>query len=262
MKDRVVWITGASSGIGKACAMACSQQGAKVILSARNEQKLKEVSNELSGESSILPLDVSDAPSISSKTKEAISTFGQVDVLINNAGISQRGLVRETTLEVDRRIFEVNFFGNIAITKELLPHMTSRGSGNIAVISSIAGKLATAGRSAYAASKHALHGYYDALRAEVSDDGIGIHMICPGYVKTDISINALSGDGKAHGVMDPNQNAGISAEACANSIVEAIKSGKKEVHLGKMEKIAVQIRKVSPSWYHNFILKKAREGSY
>jgi len=250
MKDKVVWITGASSGIGAACAEICSQQGAKVILSARNVGKLEMVSKNLQSESSILPMDVSDSASISQKTKEAIAAFGKVDVLINNAGISQRGLVRETDLEVDRRIFEVNFFGNIAVTKALLPHMTSRGSGNIAVISSIAGKLATAGR------------YYDALRAEVTDDGIGIHMICPGYVKTDISINALSGDGKVHGVMDPNQDAGISAEACANSIIDAISSGKKEIHLGKMEKIAVQIRKMSPSWYHNFILKKAREGSY
>jgi len=262
MKDKVVWITGASSGIGAACAEICSQQGAKVILSARNVGKLEMVSKNLQSESSILPMDVSDSASISQKTKEAIAAFGKVDVLINNAGISQRGLVRETDLEVDRRIFEVNFFGNIAVTKALLPHMTSRGSGNIAVISSIAGKLATAGRSTYAASKHALHGYYDALRAEVTDDGIGIHMICPGYVKTDISINALSGDGKVHGVMDPNQDAGISAEACANSIIDAISSGKKEIHLGKMEKIAVQIRKMSPSWYHNFIWKKAREGSY
>jgi len=262
MKDKVVWITGASSGIGAACAEVCSKLGAKVVLSARNVDKLESVSKNLEAISSILPMDVSDTDSIPQKTKEAIAAFGQVDVLINNAGISQRGLVSETDLEVDRRIFEVNFFGNIAITKELLPHMSSRGSGNIAVISSIAGKLATAGRSTYAASKHALHGYYDALRAEVTDQGIGVHMICPGYVRTDISINALSGDGKAHGVMDPNQDAGITAHECANSIVNAINTGKKEIHLGKKEKMAVQIRKISPSWYHNFILKKAREGSY
>jgi len=262
MKDKVVWITGASSGIGKACAEICSRQGAKVILSARKEEKLKAVADQLPGESFILPMDVAETQHTSSKTQEAIQHFGQVDVLINNAGISQRGYVKDTELEVDRRLFEVNFFGNIAVTKALLPHLMERGNGNIAVISSIAGKLATAGRSTYAASKHALHGYYDALRAEVTDEGIGVHLICPGYVKTDISINALNSDGSTHGVMDPNQEAGISAEDCASAIISAISCGKKELHIGKMEKVAVQIRKVSPSWYHNFILKKAREGSY
>jgi len=262
MKDKVVWITGASSGIGAACARVCSAQGARVVLSARSEGKLRSVADSLSGESSIMPMDVSDTSITTQKVNEAISKFGQVDVLINNAGISQRGLVSETDLEVDRRIFEVNYFGNIAVTKALLSHLTDRGSGNIAVISSIAGKLSTPGRSSYAASKHALHGFYDALRAEVTDQGIGIHMICPGYIRTDISVNALSGDGTIHGVMDPNQDAGMSAADCAEIIISAINQNKKEVHIGKKEKMAVQLRKVSPSTYHNMILKMAREGKY
>lgn len=261
MKDKVVWITGASSGIGEACARACSQQGAKVILSARSVSKLEQIASTLQ-EAAILPIDVSDTNDTPAKVEEAINAFGQVDVLINNAGISQRGLVKETSLDVDRRIFEVNYFGNIALTKALLPHMMDRKTGNIAVISSIAGKLATPGRSSYAASKHALHGFYDALRAEVTDHGIGINMICPGYIRTNISVNALNGAGEKHGVMDPNQDAGISAETCASMIVEAINKNKRELHIGKREKTAVQIRKVAPSYYHNMILKMAREGRY
>lgn len=262
MKNKVVWISGASSGIGAACAKACSNQGAKVILSARNQEKLAAVQSGLKGESSILSLDVSEANLIESKAKQAAEFYGPIDILINNAGISQRGLVQNTKLDVDRRLFEVNYFGNIALTKAVLPDMLKRKSGNLVIISSLAGKLSTGGRSSYAATKHALQGFYDALRAEVSDQGVQVNMICPGYIKTDISINALNGVGEKHGVMDPNQAKGMSADECASKILEAIANNKREVLIGGSETRNVMIRKFLPGMYHNIIAKMAREGKY
>ena len=262
MKNKIVWITGASSGIGAACARACSAQGARVILSARNIDKLKEVQESLSGESSILSLDVSEADQLASKSKAAAEIYGPIDILINNAGISQRGLVIDTELAVDRRLFEVNYFGNIALSKAVLPSMLERGSGSLVIISSIAGKLSTGGRSSYAATKHALQGFYDALRAEVTDKGVHVNGICPGYIKTDISIHALKGTGEKHGVMDPNQAKGMSAEKCAEKIIKAINTNKEETLIGGSETRNVMIRKFLPHVYYKIIAKMVREGKY
>lgn len=262
MKNKVVWITGASSGIGAACAKAWSDVGARVILSARNVEKLTKVQSNLKGESSILALDVSETDQIVPKAKAAAEFYGPIDILINNAGISQRGLVKDTTLEVDRRLFEVNYFGNIALTKAVLPSMLERSSGNLVIISSLAGKLSSGGRSSYAATKHALQGFYDALRAEVADKGIHVNMICPGYIKTDISINALNGAGDKHGIMDPNQAKGMSATECANKILKATAANKNEVFIGGKETRNVMIKNLFPSVYHKLIAKMVREGKY
>lgn len=262
MKNKVVWITGASSGIGAACAKECSARGAKVILSARSVDKLKDVQSSLSGPASILELDVTKADKIVGKAKDAAALYGPIDVLINNAGISQRGLVSETSMEVDRRLFEVNYFGNIAITKAVLPSMIERKTGNIVVISSVAGKVSTPGRSSYAATKHAIQGFYDALRAELTDSGVQVNVICPGYIRTDISIHALNAEGGKHGVMDPNQAAGMSVDLCARKIMDAVKAGKKEVFIGGKETRYVKVRSLLPSVYYKVAAKMAREGRY
>ena len=262
MKDKIVWITGASSGIGAACAEVFSSQGAKVILSARSEDKMSNVQKRLTSESKILPLDVTNITSLPSKCEEAISLFGHVDVLINNAGMSQRSFAEETDLSVDRKIFELNYFGNIALTKSILPHMLNRQSGNLVIISSVAGKLSSPGRSSYAASKHALHGFYDALRAETSDRGIHVNMICPGYIQTDISLHALNAKGEKHGTMDPGQAKGMSAIRCAEKIVQAVISNKPEVFIGGRETQFVKIRKFFPKVYYRMIAKMAREKRY
>lgn len=262
MKDKVVWITGASSGIGAACAAAFSQLGAKLILSARREKALKEVQVSLPGPSAIVPLDVSQPDTFDQAIKDVLGAFGHVDVFINNAGISQRGTVLKTDIEVDRRLFEVNYFGNIGLTKKLLPSMLERKSGHFVIISSVAGKLSTPGRSSYAATKHALHGFYDALRAEVTQDGLSVLLVCPGYIRTDISINALNEKGEKHNVMDPNQEAGLSPEACANSIVKGINKNKKEIYIGGKEVKFVTLRKFMPSMYYSITEKMAREKSY
>ncbi len=259
LKNKTVWITGASSGIGAACAIEFAKEGASLILSARNETKLAEVKNQCVGASEvhILPMDVADHSTISTKTKEAIAKAGEIHILINNAGISQRGLITESNLEIDKKIFDVNFFGNIAIVRALLPHMIKRKNGAIAVISSVTGKLSTPLRSAYSASKHALHGWYDALRAEIAADGIQVNIICPGYIKTDISINAIGAQGKKHGVMDKNQAQGISAEKCARHILMAILKNKKESFVGGKEIHSVKLRNFLPGVYYTMLEKMA-----
>ena len=262
MKDKVVWITGASSGIGAACAEAFSEKGAKIILSARSKNKLQNVQAQLKGPSEILTMDVTDINKLSETFAKAKELFGHVDILINNAGMSQRGRVEETNLEVDRKLFELNYFGNIALTKTVLPHMLDRNSGNLVIISSVAGKLSTPGRSSYAASKHALQGFYDALRAEVGDRGVSVNMICPGYIQTDISINALNAKGEKHGVMDEGQAKGMPAITCARKIVQAVATNKKEVFIGGRETKFVKIRTLFPNIYYNMVAKMAKEGRY
>lgn len=262
MKDKVVWITGASSGIGAACAVECSKQGAKVILSARSEDKLKVLQSKLSGPSEILIMDVTKTGDAESNTTKAETFYGPIDILINNAGISQRGLVEETSLDVDRQLFEVNYFGNVALTKAVLPSMLKRETGNLVIISSVAGKLSTPGRSSYAGSKHALHGFYDALRAEVKERGVSVNAICPGYIKTDISLNALNAKGEKHGVMDPGQAKGMTAEKCAQKIIKAIKNNEREAYIGRKEANLVLLRRMIPDVYYRIIEKMARERKY
>jgi len=259
MKNKVAWISGASSGIGEYVARAMHAQGAKVILSARRVDRLTALCKELGDGSAALAMDVTQTDSLSPIHDEAQKIFGPIDILVNNAGISQRGSVEETELEVDRRLFEVNYFGNVALTKAALPSMLERKSGKIVVVSSIAGKLGIPFRSTYCASKHALQGYYDALRAEISDRNVQVHMICPGYINTDISIHALNGKGEKHGVMDENQAKGMSPVKCAQFILSAIVNNKNEILIGKKESNAVLMRRIMPSMYYKFIEKRARE---
>ena len=260
--NKVAWITGASSGIGEQMARSLHCRGAKVILSARRASKLASIKADLGEGAAILPLDISQLDCIADVHNEAIGFYGPIDMLINNAGISQRGLVEETDLAVDQHLMQVNYFGNIALTKTVLPTMLKRRAGNIAVISSIVGKLSTPFRSSYSASKHALHGFYDALRAEVSDRNVQIHMICPGYINTEISIHALNAKGQKHGKMDPNQLTGMSAELCAEKIVTAISRGKKEIYIGTKESTFVHIRRLFPSIYYKMIAKMAKEKKF
>jgi len=255
--DKTVWITGASSGIGKALALAFADHGSTLILSARNKEKLAEVKTLCVAKTApcvVIPMDVTDHEAIPGITDDVLMQVGKVDILINNAGISQRSKVEETNLSVDKKIFDVNVFGAFATTRAILPHMITRKSGNIVIISSVAGKIATPYRSAYAASKHAVIAWYEALRAEVHDRNIKVHIVCPGYIKTDISINAIGKNGEAHGVMDKSQDEGISAEQCASDILKAIAANKSEVVIAGKEKWYILIKKFFPG----FIEKRMR----
>ncbi len=259
-EHKVVWITGASSGIGESLAIAFDRLGARLILTSRRKEELERVKNTLQNESRVLVADISNIEAMDHVVNHAISFFGHVDILINNAGISQRGRVEETSIVVDQRIFAVNFFGNIALTKALLPHMIARTLGHIVTISSVAGKISTPGRSSYAASKHALHGWYEALRAEVADRNIQITLICPGYIRTNVSINALDENGDKHGVMDPNQQKGMDPDICAKHIIRAIHNKKKEAYIGK-QKYFVALRTFFPGLYYHITRRMAAKES-
>lgn len=259
MTKKIVWITGASSGIGEALAKEYLLHGHKVILSARNVGKLESIktNSKWPENISVLPLDLFDTDSFSGKVQKAIGAFGKIDVLINNGGISQRSLAAETDLSVDRKIMEVNFFGTIALSKELLPHFIGNKSGHFGVVSSLVGKFGSPYRSAYAASKHALHGFFDSLRAEHFNDNIGVTMICPGFIKTNVSINALTGNGSPLNEMDEAQAKGMPAEACARQIYKAIESRKEEILIGGKEKFAVYLKRLFPAVFSR-ILRKAK----
>jgi short-subunit dehydrogenase len=258
LRDKTIWITGASSGIGEALAKQLSEAGAKLILSARRAAELERVKASCGkpAQISILPLDLAAPETHEAKTQAAIQAFGHIDILINNGGISQRSLVKDTVLEVDRKLMEVNYLGAVSLTKQLLPHMLERGQGHFVVVTSLTGKFGTPYRSGYAASKHALHGFYDSLRAELEDQGISVTLAAPGFVKTNVSLNAFVGDGSKANVMDDAQANGISAGVCARSIIRAMRKKKREVCIGR-ESYGVYVKRFFPGLFAR-IIKRAK----
>lgn len=254
---KVVWITGASSGIGEALAIEASAMGAKLVLSARRAAELERVKAACAHpkQVAVLPLDLT-AFDAERAYAQAQSCFGGIDVLINNAGISQRSSVLDTSMDVYRRIFELDFFAPVALTKAVLPQMMQRGQGHIVVISSVVGYVGTPQRSGYAAAKHAVQGFFDALRAEAWKRDVKVTTVCPGYIRTNISINAITGDGGQHGQMDPGQQKGLDAQVCARRIWKAVAANRDEVVIGK-EALFVLAKRFTPglvSWG----LKRAR----
>jgi short-subunit dehydrogenase len=253
LRDRRMWITGASSGIGEALSVAASRQGARLVLSARRTSKLEAVRERCArpGKHLVQPLDLADSDSIHEAAAAVQEEVGTVDVLVNNAGISQRGSAADTEMEVVRRIMEVNFFGAVGLTRAMLPSMQERGRGRIVVVSSLVGKFGTAQRSSYAASKHALHGWFDSLRAEVHDDGIGVTIVCPGFVKTNVVQNALRADGSTIG--DPDKESGLPPEDCADAILGAIEDERDEIYVGGWEIAGVYAKRFVPALFRRVI---------
>lgn len=260
--NQVVWITGASSGIGEALAQAFAREGAKLILSARREEELERVQKSCGLDDRsclILPIDLSDTSDIASKTKTVIEKFGRIDVLVNNGGISQRSLAKETPIEIDRKIMEVNFFGQIALTKSVLAEMLKQKSGHVVVISSIAGKFGFWFRTAYSASKHALEGFFEAFRLETEGEGIKTLIVQPGKIRTSISLNALKSDGSSHSSMDKSTELGMPADECASIILDAMRKNKPEILIGGREIKAVWIKRHFPKLFRKIIRKQAKE---
>lgn len=243
-RGKMVWITGASSGIGEALAVAFSAEGARVVLSARNVAELERVRRACTEPErhTVLPLDLTDTNAIADAAKKA----GEIDILVHSGGVSQRSFAAETDLATDRAIMELNYFGTIALTKAVLPSMLARGAGHIVPISSVIGYVGIPTRSAYAASKHALHGFFEALRAETANRGITITMVVPGYVRTKVSENALRGDGSKHGQLDETHAKAMRPERAAAKIVDAIAAKKAEVRVGGKEIWAVLLRRWLP----------------
>lgn len=255
---KVIWITGASSGIGEELAKQYARKNYSLILSARNEKELMRVKNECKGakEIFILPLDLTQTSALAEKAEQAILHFGRIDILINNGGVSQRSEAMETSEENERKLFEVNYFGHTALTKSVLPYMRKQGGGQIAVMSSIAGKFGFFLRSTYSAAKHALHGYFESLRLEEEKNNISVTILCPGKINTPISMHAVGKGGDVHGVMDHNQSSGMPVEKCATQIILAIEKKKKEVLIGGKEIKAVLLKRYFPKWFYKIIRKQ------
>ena len=254
-KNKVVWVTGASSGIGEGITRLLAEKGALLILSARKLDSLEKVRASLTSKEKhlCLPLDLEDSSNFTVLVEQIIQRFGRIDILFNNGGLSQRSTVKDTPLEVDRRIMEINYFGNIALTKAVLPHMLKNRGGHIVVMSSIAGKFGFFLRSAYSSSKHALHGFYESLLLEEMNNGLKVTIVCPGKINTNISVNALNESGHKHGLMDHNQATGMSVEECVEILLKAVEKNKKEVLIGNKEIKAVTLKRFLPSLFWRVI---------
>lgn len=248
--DAVIWITGASSGIGEAVAIELARYpSVRLILSARRSDELRRVATQTGlpeANVMVLPMDMSDTDRLPSFVDAVYQRFGRIDYVFQNAGITQRSAVADTDFSVYQRIMDINFFGVVALTKAVLPTMLARGQGHFVVTSSVAGKLGTKQRSGYCASKHALHGFFDALRAETHADGLRVTLVCPGYIRTPISTNALDANGQKHGRMDENQEKGMSASEFAKQLLRAVSQQKEEVYIGGKETYGIYLKRFLP----------------
>ena len=242
-EDKTVWITGASSGIGAALARDFSGRGARIVLSGRDRARLDAVAGSLETETLVLPFDVRDEDAMRAATEEALGWHG-VDIFVANAGVSQRSAATATAMQVYRDIIEIDLTAQIAATQALLPHLTTRGSGRLVFISSIAGKVGVPLRTAYCAAKFGLIGYADALRAELSQSGIDVHVVCPGSVATDVSRNALTAQGERRGKSDKAIDNGIAPADAAKRIVDAIELNQREIIVAEgMEEAMGELRR-------------------
>ena len=230
LKDKVLWITGASSGIGAALAKEACRRGATLVVSGRNRSALAALAASCSpARIAVLPFELTDKEGRLEAARKAMECFGRVDWLILNAGVSQRSRFAETSPKVFDRVIETNFMASVDLVRAVLPEMLKRRSGAIACVSSVAGLMGAPWRTAYSASKHALGGFFSSLRTELSGSGIHITMVFPGFVRTEISRNALSGDGSPHGILDPLQASGQDPEVTARRILDAIGAGRLEL---------------------------------
>ena len=257
--DKVFWITGGSSGIGEGLVYELVKRNVKMIISSRREETLIKVKSSCAEKAQkniqILPLDLSQPGTLNGKAKEALSFFGRVDVLVHSGGISQRSMVVDTDIEVYRNLMEVDFFSTVILTKAILPSMIDNGFGHIVPISSLVGKFGSPYRSGYAAAKHALHGFYDSLRGENYKKNIWITLITPGFVHTNVSINAVTEDGSKLNEMDEAQQKGMSPADCARKIISAIESRKNESLMGGKETLAVYMKRFFPNVFAKIIRK-------
>lgn len=255
--NQIVWITGASSGIGEALAYAFARAGATLVLSSRRAEELDRVRRacDRPDAHACVVLDLARSETFPAAVADVLARFGRIDVLVNNAGVSQRARALDTNSTVERAIMETDYFGPVALTKAVLPAMLERRAGRVVVVSSVMGYVGTPGRSSYAAAKHALHGYFDSLRAELANTGVGVTLACPGYVRTAVSANALGPRGEKHGRMDATQQRGISPERCATAIVRAVARGREEIAVGGWEVAGIYLKRFAP-WLFSRIARR------
>ncbi|XP_054733490.1 dehydrogenase/reductase SDR family protein 7-like [Anastrepha obliqua] len=268
LAGKVVLITGASSGLGEALAHTFYKSGCKVILAARRVEELERVKRDLLALDAsavtyppvVLPLDLAELKEIPDFGRNALSVYNKIDILINNGGISVRATAISSAVDVDLKVMVVNYFGSVALTKAILPSMLKQKNGHICFISSVQGKFALPYRSAYSASKHALQAFTDSLRSEIADKGVQVTCISPGYIRTQLSVNALTGSGKTYGKMDKTTASGMLPEKVADRILNAIVAQEKDVMISDMQaKLAYYVRYLCPPLYFWIINNRARK---
>jgi short-subunit dehydrogenase len=256
-KDKVIWITGASAGIGEQLSIQLSQLGAKLILSARREEELKKVASKCVNSESILilPIDLAKIENTDSYIKEIVAKHNTIDILINNAGVSQKSMALQTAISIDRMFMEVNFMSGVMLTKAVLPIMQKNKSGHIVAVSSILGDFGLALHSTYSAAKHATNAFYESLREELNEEQISVTVISPGFIKTDVALNAITHQGIPYNVNSPAQEKGMEASVCASKIIKAIASKKRKKYIGGMELLMVPIHHYTPRLFY-WLMKK------
>ncbi|MCX6295694.1 MAG: SDR family oxidoreductase [Bacteroidetes bacterium] len=262
LQNKIIWISGASSGIGEELAYIAAKEGAKIVLSARREDELKRVAAKCSIDSQnyfILPLDLEYTENIEEKVEMVIQRFGKIDVLINNSGMGHRTKALNTPTSIDRRIMEVNFFGTINLTKAVAKVMQKQKSGKLVVVTSIMGKYGLPLYSTYSASKHALFGYFESLRQELYKDNISVLIATPGFINTDVSTKLLREDGSAYGIKSDAQEKGMSAADCAKGIMKAVKNDRDHKYVGKYEIFSVYVKHYFPKLFYKLMRKMTKE---
>jgi short-subunit dehydrogenase len=262
LNGKIIWITGASSGIGEALAYVCAKEGAILVLSARREDELKRVASNCKTNPKnifILPLDLEHTETVEEKTEQVFKRFGHIDVLINNSGMGHRTKALNTPTSIDRKVMEVNFFGTINLTKAVGRLMKQQQHGKLVVVSSIMGKYGMPLYSTYSASKHALYGYFESLREELYKDNVKVLIVSPGFINTDISTKLLRDDGSAYGVKSDAQQKGMSPEDCAKGIVKAIKGNRNHKYVGKYEIFSVYVKQYLPKLFYRLMRKMTKE---
>ena len=258
LTGKVVWITGTSSGLGKALAKECALQGADVILTARRYEELEKVRVTLLNPERHVSVcaDITDESQVRHAYAQVLAAKGRIDWLINNAGLSQRALIQDTTMQTERAIMEVDYFSQVFLTKTVLPTFIAQKSGRIAFVSSVAGLLGTQYRASYSAAKAAIHMWANSLRAEVAQEGVKVSVIFPGFVKTNVSFNALNGEGKPQGHQDEAIENGLEPDLFAQTTVSALLAGEEYIVVGgAKEKLGVWVSRLSPSTLYKMIRK-------
>ena len=262
LNNKVVWITGASSGIGEATAIQLAAKGCKIILSARRENELERVKKLLSlpdDKVLVLPIDLENYQNATSWTNQIIEKFGRVDILINNGGISQKSFAMETDSITEKKIMDINYFGNVALSKSVIPFMQKQQSGKIVVITSIVGKFGLPELSTYAASKHALYGFYDSIRLEILKDKIDVLLVSPGFINTNVAINAIKGDGTILKENSAAQENGMKANLFAKHLIKSITSQKKHTYIGNKELLSITFKTLLPNVFYAMMLKMSQK---
>jgi short-subunit dehydrogenase len=257
ISGQVIWITGASSGIGEALAYELSAYENTLILSARNEERLKEVKSSCADPSKVhlLPMDLGNFELMSTLVNRAIAATGSIDILLNNAGISQRSLLVDTQFEVYKKLMDINYLGTVALTKALLPHFIAQRKGHFVTITSLMGRFGSPFRSGYCGAKHALHGFFDVLRMEHVQDNIQVTLVCPGFIKTNVAINALTADGSPQNSNDHATNKGMAPAVFSKKMIDAVARKKFEVYIGGKEVYGIYVKRFFPKWLHYLVLR-------